>query len=408
MKLEWDEKSNIIRIGKAEWKRYQNFKNATAWAFAVCEMNDINVRKYKTQFRVTTKTLFMEGIQSKYSHKERSKALGDLFGCSISVLFKHFMALQAKAFITPVYPLYKKLVEYKPWNKGKGWDANVLAQVNVNKELLQPVYNDGLHNILPVVNALKKSPQQLKATYGNTWKAVANNSLSKNKKLMSVYRYCDEDRLKVVFSSDIPSTLIPLAASLHEEVLLYLKKNFKGSWKDKKKMLFEGRLYSDSIQLAEQLGKKVNPKWSPRRMKEEHGKMIQEFNARKYSADVFEWTKGMPKRIEHLGYVAALLDSRRAIADEGTAMGHCVAGYAEESANGNYLVYSVTKDGERSSTIGIHRPRHYDGGSFVEDKHWQVQQHYGRFNARVDDEAEKAIAKRVIGDINELLSTACG
>lgn len=395
MKIEWDQEKNIITVGKAEFDSYKQYKNARVWAFIVLERNGMDTR--------SEISIDNEGkVSYKLSHKELNKLMGDKLGCSISILFKQFDKLQKKAFVVPVYHLYPYVNEFKPWNKRIA--QRVVAELNESKELLEQVYQDKLYSLLPVVNALGKSPQELKKIYGNGWKNVAKNSLTKNKLLMRHFRWSSEEGRKKVFEADLPSTLIQYSGYIGSTALIYLKNNFKGSWKDFDKMVRESRIYTDTARLAEQLGEKMNPKWSPRRIHEEHNRMSRELNARKFSPKPFEWTVNLPHEIEHEGYKATLLNSRLLIAEEGTAMGHCVAGYAEQVARGDYLVYSVTKDGERSSTVGLylHQISHEKIGEPkpVQIRTWKLQQHYGKYNEYLKEEAEKQIGNKIVAALN--------
>jgi hypothetical protein len=386
MKIEYFPERSLIQVGKAEITLYCPYKNAREWAKEMLRQNDVivphgdNIKTY-------------------------NKRLGDEFGCSIAVLYKHFNKLQKKAFIVPVYHLYKYVNLYNGFKKGA--NISTIAQLNTSKDLLNEVYNDKLYNLLPVVNALGKSPKELKDIYGKSWKNVTKNSVTKNKLLVNHYRYGKDEKRKELFEADIPSTLLKYSNEFPIQSLIYLKEHFKGQWKNYDEMKKWVNIFTDSSRLAEKLDKKFNPKWSPRRMKEEHDRMSKELAARRYSPIPFEWTKELPRVIEHEGYVATILDSRFLIAEEGNHMGHCVAGYADWSANGDYLVYSVTKDGERSSTIGLnmraHTTRYLNNISNTmreELAGWSLQQHYGRFNASLKVEAEKEIGKLVVEALN--------
>lgn len=395
MKIEWDKEKNIITVGKAEFDSYKKYKNAQVWAFDVLHKNSISIPLDVSYDSNGKKTY-------KLTSRQLNKYLGDKLECSISVLFKQFDKLQKKAFIVPVYHLYPYINEYKPWKKGVV--PRTVMELHSNKEILEQVYQDKLYNLLPVVNGLGKSPQELKKIYGNGWKNVSKNSLTKNKLLMCYFRWSSEESRKKIFEADLPSTLLKYSGSIGSTALIYLKNNFKGSWKDFDKMVRESRIYTDTARLAEQLEEKMNPKWSPRRVHEEHNRMSRELNARKFSPKPFEWTANLPHEIEHEGYKATLLNSRLLIAEEGTAMGHCVAGYAEQVARGDYLVYSVTKDGERSSTVGLylHQISHEKIGEPkpVQIRTWKLQQHYGKYNEYLKEEAEKQIGNKIVAALN--------
>lgn len=160
--------------------------------------------------------------------------------------------------------------------------------------------------------------------------------------------------------------------------------------------------------MAEQLSLKVDPKWTPRRMKEEHDKMSQEINARRYPKTPYESMKDVAvKQLVEGEYTAVLLESGFDIAEEGTHMGHCVGGYAENVKNGEYLVYSVRKNGERSSTIGFSLDKtmklHLDPNKKDEvvSMKYKFNQHYARFNRTVTCKVESSIPYKILELLNK-------
>lgn len=369
MKIEWDVARNVISVGKAEYTGFIQFKNSQTFASKILADNDISMSVYNT--------------------KERNKQVADLLGCSRSVLFKHFDKLQKKAYIAPVYDVLKKVSKFQ---NGQRWDITIVWKVNRHKTALQEVYNDGLYNLLPFVAELGLSPKELKVAYKGVWKVISKNSLHKNKLLVK--------RMDKIGQGvhEIPATLLKYQYSV--PALKYLANNFKGSWSKQEIMEKESRYFHDCERLAGQLGEAVDSKWTVRRLKEEHDRMSKEITARKYSKDVFESVKDIPvKEMCHAGYKATLLDSAFAVADEGNSMGHCVAGYADDVREGTYLVYSITKDGERSSTVGIFRRA--ISHAKKEYGQWNFQQQYGRYNASVKDVEERELAKSIVEMLNK-------
>jgi len=70
----------------------------------------------------------------------------------------------------------------------------------------------------------------------------------------------------------------------------------------------------------------------------------------------------------------------------------CVSSYADSSSRGEYLVYAVMQGDEKYSTIGFTRDK-------VTGK-VRIQQHYKRFNAKVDHQGAKDIALLLESEIN--------
>lgn len=86
-------------------------------------------------------------------------------------------------------------------------------------------------------------------------------------------------------------------------------------------------------------------------------------------------------------YVVTPLSTTGEIVMEGAAMRHCVAGYANSAKTYRYLILSVTKDGQRSSTIGMNVV-----ATICPDMIFLTpQQHYKAYNQPVTCETEKQI-----------------
>jgi hypothetical protein len=373
LKLEYDEDKHVIRVGEAQFSPFDIEISKKAWLHAIFAANK------------------GVGLSANPYCKEQNKAIGDFLGCSHKVLWQHFDKLRKAKFVAPVYPVIKKLTT-NYCCRGR-FDPHLVYDVNKHKKILLEVYDDGLYNLLPIVRVTGKTPKELKVELGGVWKQLTKNSLRRNNLIATHYKKGCQSGLspKEVLTTSASSTLLDNYAGFPEVILEYMKINFKGRWADKN-LWRELHFVVDAYRMAGQLGEKINHKWSPRRMKEEHDKFAIRINQRKYSPEPFECLKDFQIReFEHEGYKATLLDNPFSVYTEGSSMGHCVGGYSPDVAQGKYLVYSVTKDGERSSTIGLTR----DGNTA------KFQQHYGRFNAIVTDEAEKAIAQLLIEAINK-------
>jgi hypothetical protein len=301
--------------------------------------------------------------------------------------------LAYKKFVVP-YKKYLAKVDYSP---GK-IKAQSLSSIRKNLGVVEQVYNDGLHNILPIVARTGKTPSELKAELKGKWKVIAKNSNNKNRYLAKFPEQFYGD------VCDLPTTVLK-NRSLHYQVvpdeLRYIAMHYKGSWSNKKVVSDAGHLFRDTKRMADQLGLHVDVRWTPRRMKEEHDKMFSELNARRYPKTQFESTKNILVKEFNAGeYSAHLLESAFDIAEEGNSMGHCVAGYSGSVRDGEYLVYSVRKGGERSSTLGIHI------GEWGKDKtpYYMFNQHYAKYNRRVTDETEASIPQKILDLLNNKIA----
>jgi hypothetical protein len=165
-------------------------------------------------------------------------------------------------------------------------------------------------------------------------------------------------------------------------------------WGDRRKVVELARLVMDTRDMAHHLSLPFNPKWSIRRMKEEHDRMTQIELAKKYSKDTFKVLKNTkwPLKYEHEELTAYLLMSPFEMQEEGRTQRHCVAGYSSRVEKGEYLVYSIRDaEGKRVSTAGF----------TVEDGVVKLQQHYGFGNSRPTEEA-RWVVLGLVATFNDL------
>ena len=113
-------------------------------------------------------------------------------------------------------------------------------------------------------------------------------------------------------------------------------------------------IIQDTYSMAEQLGLKVNPKWSLNRFKEQHDLFSREILRKEYSEEPIDIGiyKNIKANVEHEGYKFELLESPLKVRQEGDKMRHCVGSYAKRCAKGEYVVYHVTSPEGVESTLG--------------------------------------------------------
>lgn len=326
------------------------------------------------------------------------KQFSALFGIGPSKAFTHFKKAQYKYLVAPHLDVLAR-VAFKPGRI----DQKALKQIKMKRHVLDPVVNDKLYNILPIVLATGKSPQELKKALGGTWKTLCKNSLNKNSAVVKNFtsNWVAENDSYLDYLKDratLPTTVLQTYKGYYPDVMKHLTTYYKGTWK--KLDLNTTRLVGDTKRLATQIEAPFDPLWTPRKMKEKHDQYAREVNALRYSPAKIEWLKPICHVFQHEGYAATLLDSRALVAEEGTVMGHCVGGYAESVAEGHYLVYSITKDGERSSTLGISVKGNWHPEN-KKQRYFTFNQHYLRFNKPVTDEYEKELAKLLIEHLNK-------
>lgn len=283
------------------------------------------------------------------------------------------------------------------------------------EDLLQQCRKDGIENIIPIVAWYKKSPQELKKILGDSqWKKLCKNSYSRNRLLFlkgtSEFNPTDWDSL--------PSTLLKVKSSYQPELYEWLLRTqdvpLKKIVKYDSSIQREIHTYLDTKRLAESVGETFNPKWSKRRMKEEHdrlSRMQQEIANRKRAEMDAEYAKLLTKDFRDMhkglevikfdsGVIATPLLNMQQVQDEGVKMKHCIGTYASRCAEGKYLVWHLTK-GTTETTLGINVQSNSNLAATSEDK-YNLQQHYGVCNAVVEDIDLKSAAKDIVKMLNEM------
>lgn len=317
--------------------------------------------------------------------------------------------------------IYENIHKANPnWSKAFGYatkrsGVHSLFRCIENESLMQQCKDDKIENITPLVGLTGKTPAELKLALGKgLWKELSNRSFSYNQKLalaVSKRQLYNEVGLipRVSDLSRLSSTAlsIPVLWSETERLetffksnkipLSHLNKKHK-KYSDTKKLVDIAR---DTLRLLTEDGKaaKFNPVWSVRRMQEEHDTLVKEQIRRSELAQAEKRNQAV-KSVESLEdfifknekgtYTLSLLRTYGEVQDEGTEMRHCVGAYAQACCEGTYLVAKVEGPSCRS-TVGFRRSKE---GLLTLD------QHYGKFNAVVQDEADKECVKTALRAFN--------
>lgn len=363
------------------------------------DIRPIATKKFIAQMKMENEWYVRPATGEAYS-KALNKFFTEKVGCTPSAMVKVVNQVMYKEHVLP----YEKYLPYvSGYSVVNGWEEKCKALKLIKESLphVEQAYKDGLTNILPLVATANKSPQELKTIFSKKgWKSLSKNKVSRNKLIANNSWFVineevkDAERYRDMLPT-IPSTLLKYQMSL--SFLLYASSHFKGSWNKGEFLSTQHNLIYDLKRMAERYEQPFNWNWSPRRMKEEHDRLtvIQKEEQRRQQAHLlgeFPFASLNLPRVEHEGYVAQYIPTGEALMDEGDAMEHCVGGYAQSCHDKNYIVYSVTKDGERSSTIGFNvRDWEKDKGIYV-----YVSQHYKKYNQSVFDVAETEIANLVL------------
>jgi len=273
------------------------------------------------------------------------------------------------------------------------------------EELLQQCRKDGIANIIPIVAYYGKSPQELKKTLGeNKWKKLCKNTYSRNRLIFLQ----SNKGITPVEWVDTPSTLLKGRKQWTPEVYSWLIRTQDVALKKittDSEIRRQAMYYTDTKRMCNDAGETFNPNWSKRRMKEEHerlSRMQREIANRKQAERDAQYAKLLEVDFRELhsgldviqfasGVVATPLVSMQQVQEEGSKMHHCVGSYASMCAEGDYLVWHLTK-GDVATTLGI---------TVRVGKEYLFNQHYGFCNAVVNDEDLKAAAEFVVKMLND-------
>lgn len=317
--------------------------------------------------------------------------------------------------------IYEKIHKANPnWSKAFGFatkrsGAYSLFRCIENEPLMQQCKDDKIENIAPLVGLTGKTPAELKRALGKSlWKDLSNRSFSYNRKLSIVasklYGHKQTDLTQSISElSKLSSTALSIPEIWRDTnwfetflksnkiPLSHLNKKHK-NYSDTKKLVDIAR---DTLRLLTEDGKaaKFNPAWSVRRMQEEHDTLVKAQIRRSELAQAEKRNQAV-KSVESLEdfifknekgtYTFSLLRTYGEVQDEGTEMRHCVGAYAQACCDGIYLVAKVEGPSCRS-TVGFRRSKE---GLLTLD------QHYGKFNAVVQDEAAKECVKGALRAFN--------
>lgn len=336
--------------------------------------------------------LDMFSIYSAGKAGEGYKTFTKTYGITPSNFKKCFNAIMRKVWIEPV----EKHVMRYAFTASKKVNSQKLNAIWDNKSTIEQCEKDGTDNIIPFVVSTGMTPQQLKSKMGKSvWKKVTKQSMTRN-------TYLARGRLELVQNAiDFPSHVLKKGG------MICVPWDSSGKWilesgvfQKVRKERFQHRelnnalnLYRDTERMASQLGKKFCSSWTPEKMKEKHEDFTRLVMLKKYSPEPFEHLKEFSvNNIRINDVVAELCNSPLAVREEGEVMHHCVGSYADYVARNEYLVYSIKKNGVRSSTLGV----------WVEDGKYRFSQHYGYCNKRVEDAEEIEVVSLVMEQLNKL------
>lgn len=343
------------------------------------------------------------GLHPRHGGKgDVNKEFTKKYGMTPTTFSKMHNKLVTDLWIDPVRELSKRLC----FDNSRRPKEYLMHKLHDNLPAIKQAQEDGIDNVIPLLMATGSSPEQLKKDLGKSlWKSLCKNSFTRNShiaKLVMRLPHYYGNNLKLLNS--FPSKYLKKGGRFYldftEASLWVVNNNLYDNTYDSPYRRHSGfiHLYGDTETMSKQLGKPFNKSWTLAQMERKHEEYTQLVNLRKFSPERLDSLEGI-KVVEGSlnGYEYKLLDSRLLIANEGSEMRHCVASYIERVVSGRYLVYSITKEGKRSSTLGI--------DIFQQDigkpSKYLLNQHYGFANKCIEDENEKEVAELIIKELNK-------
>lgn len=375
-----------------------------------------------------------------------NKALCERFGCSVAKAYKHFRALQWKVFAAHIPK--DLLLEYAYDYPSKKLSVRKLKRLDAMLPTLLQMRKDGQEHLIPIAMKLGNDPKGLRERFGKgLWKTLCKNSKHRNKILapyLSTFSLAvaqpqnSVDRAAREAMVRAPSMLLKL---LYRSAMGGNNINHVGQWEwlasvMHRRLTRVGRyefnhtltlrrgVETMCASLTEQqvvfhtslrfTGKETYPE-----LMEKHRRLQEITNANR-PAQTY-WGLSAPAEIEHYPWVEELcphwcfkdkegnvweakpLTTRASVKEEGVEMHHCVGGYSSSVAKKRYVVYSILKNGKRSSTLGLRVDILGEKRTGITLNGWitvvdkvMFDQHYKAYDKEVVDEVEKKMAQSVL------------
>lgn len=284
--------------------------------------------------------------------------------------------------------------------KEKNIQSESLFQVIENIDIVNQMMSDDQKNLIPIIQALSwVDVSKAREIIGKAnWKKLCKNTAHRNKLISKQLMFsAGSGRVRNVIDEliDLDSGALDLKCAPTPDLSTWLKKECNITYKEMRKRSGEVRmlktLWTDTQRMAQRQGREFNPKWSMRRMQEEHDALSAAMNAAmvKYQRTIPQeiLDKNLSKDFlitewELNGVRASLLTTYDRICKEGKEMHHCVASYAEQSMGGRYFVVHIDGDDE-ATTVGYH---------IIDEKRVVLSQHHGKHNSVVRSQNHEDLA----------------
>jgi len=313
------------------------------------------------------------------------KVLHEAFGSKIPY---RFGAAMYNTFIRDNFPVETHFAMRFTGKNWKLFSPTLVKRAITRIDLVQQAVKDNTLNLLPLMIRMGMDTQELKRHFGKgTWKKLSKTSKSR---MMYLSQYLEVEDVSAREWVDVRTCMLRAASGLHHDVELIAAKIAPkvGTLRDTEILVY------DTINMARRLGETYSTKWSYRRWNEAHAEFTKGFYTKKYSDKPFTEVVSY----EEGPYTFTLLNSKAAIAIEGSTMRHCVGSYADYASTGRYAVFKV--EGKERATLGLRKPTGM--GSTMLGMGLYFDQCYGQFNSMVSEELREA-AYKVVDKHNDYL-----
>lgn len=370
-------------------------------------------------------------LQSKFraATKSNYKKFNEEYSITAKTLSKCINKTIKAVYLKPV----EKYIPRYAFNSNGRVSFEKVQLLLDRKKILDQTEKDKLKNIQPLCLYFGKTTEDLKKGLGKSlWKKLCKNSYTKN-----LYIAKARDTLQgftLRYSLDLlnkfPSKLLRRGRNIRFSDTGVTSFTEQGLWAYENKS--EETLCTDTRRMAVALYKppitqqctlkenQFSLKWSAEKMQKKHDQYSLQLQRRREEELLREqreanivWDSVKPyKDIEFPSvgqYTATLIKTPMELHNEGSKMHHCVGSYKEKIRDSGYLVVSIKKDGERYSTLGLEERLQWKsskdekGGLIAElvVTGWTKNQHYKKYNHKVDAEEALQLVNLVVESINE-------
>lgn len=368
--------------------------------------------------------LYRQRVRKKYGivtteeqllTKEAATKIGDYLGCSFAKWRKVWNAIQYDFWIRPI--------EHHSWrfafNRQKKPKASLIRMIWRVKKELDECLENGTYNISPFIFYCQRNPKQLKEALGKAnWKQICKNSFSRNKKLAQHMQSFYENkivedpvnhiRLNFEKVKDLPSTAFDYYHQQIQTRPLVVNAALKNMSVIKNKDDFRDKfnLINDTYNMSRQIDEEVFKfNWSLKKIKEKHDKYKKIIDARKHGDGEFPYVGKIVEYLSLENFEAKLLKTGLEVGQEGRQMHHCVGMYSKYCYAYERVVYSVTRNGEKYSTLSfrIDKKEQMDkeGNIYNTFREFKKDQHYKMQNKKVDNPIAQQIESILLEKLND-------